>query len=547
MKALMTVLCVFLGSSFVHTSTAHAFCTEDPDSPNQMENWADQPEIPVYVDKGLIERLIRTGGVPWTFSQVVREVHWATNLISTNSGTNLPHFYYAGLSSDCGGWGSTDWFSRCPIPNAVNITYGIQPAPAAATRGVPASVGMVVAFNEALSWDTGTEGGGLFQGALVHELLHTLGFSHPADCDLSCLPGEEPCSAVSGNYDITNELQQLYLTDVLGFRSVYGPWQRTAEDHHEDSNHLVGGSWWDIPYGIPDLMPHFEASGAPGVDDMLVAGRDPMSLEPIFYHWDWPSFAWTRWGASFPGESHVGRVGAAWNHDKEWGVIGYQSGETTVSVTKTLNRLLLTSPSTFGSAATPSMTRRPGVSATYQNIDGLSLFATRSNTGQIEIHWIDSDGVYTGPFPVWDDTGAEVRAYDTPSIACGDEFGIYYNCMIAWAADDLTHTLRWMHFGLHPDATGALQVERDMIRADSIMLDSAPHVTFRGPAGAPSAWILAFTAKIGVQHYVYTMHKSIEWTSLWDPQSWVLHGPYDTQVSATVGSANLDGELLVTD
>ncbi|RLB57414.1 MAG: hypothetical protein DRJ42_00305 [Deltaproteobacteria bacterium] len=550
MKAIRLISIALIVSFVGWPSSVFAYCTQY--NGYTLQNWVGYNSIPVFVDKSLAGRLSRLDGSFWTDTELRREVYWATRHISTYSGADLPHLYYAGLSPDCGGTGSPNVIGPCNIPNAINLTYGLRGAPAATAVAVAAYDGMVISFNEQQNyWNTATSGGGTFLGALTHELHHTLGFSHPSSCGQSCAYGEAPCSAVSGGYGVAAELQHLYLQDLLGLRSMYGPATRTSEDHHEEYNHNVGTSWWDVPDPLPSFLPLAEASGAPSAAGMLVGGRSPTTLHPVVHHWDWASFLWTTWDPDpFLWGPHVGRVGAAWNHDSGHGIVGWQYGETVWVATKTLSQTLYSSPSGFATTTLGSTTRRPGVSVTYQDIDDVSIFATRSNSGQIELHWVHPTSGYAGPFPVWDSaTGAPMNAYDTPSVDCGDEPGFYYNCLLAWAADDNLHTLRWMHFGIHPDGSGNLQIEADVVRADNLMLEAAPRVIFRGPASGPSAWMLAFTQKAGslASDYVFTMHKGIHWTSLWDPQTLMSHGPYnDTHVASALGSANLDVELLVT-
>jgi hypothetical protein len=511
-----------------------------------MANWVGYSEIPVRVDKSLAARIFRSSGVAWKTAEIRREVEWALDFITMYSGANLPHMYYAGTSADCGGTLDPGGPNACRIPNTINITYGYNDPSAGACTGTttPPALGMVIAINDDWEWNTATFGGNTLLGVLAHELLHNLGFSHPAEhCGDYCAPGEGPCSALDTGSGNVSNAQHLYVSDILGLRAVYGQWQRSIDDHHEDMNDQ-GGSWYDWAVPLPQHLPLFEASSAPSVDDMLVAGRHPTTLSPVFYHWDWPSLVWSPIVPSFPGNTHVGRVGAGWDHDHGWGIVGFQTGESATTVRKTLNRMVITNPTTYGSWPLPSTTRRPGVSATYQAYGGLSVFATRSDSGQIVLHWVDG-GAYSGEQPLFDAaTGNPIFAYDTPSVACGDEPGFYYDCILVWAADDPLHTFRWMHFGLDPG--GPIPLAVDVIRASTIVLNSAPQVTFRGPDPGPAAWIVAFTPEIAGQHYVYTMHKDIHWNA----SGWSLvvgHGPYARRVSAALGSANHDGELLVTD
>jgi len=188
-------------------------------------------------------------------------------------------------------------------------------------------------------------------------------------------------------------------------------------------------------------------------------------------------------------------------------------------------------------------TRRHGVSGAHDPKSGARIQVWRNKWAEIRVQVIEGFS-FSPSFQVLDGSGLPLRAFDTPTIACGD-VGFARNCIIAWAdpaAEATTtdyHFMRWMHFSVQKVGSTWMWNPGPIMVKGFIMFGS-PVVSYRGPSTSYPYLLSWEVPGFGL----WTIGKTSAETADWNNATLVGHGSYSGRIAAALGSANQHSELV---
>ena len=527
------------------------------------ETWANYDSVPVYLHPDVPGNLLHSSDPSsnWTVGEVEAEIRWALDRVH-DSYADIPNFYYAGLSQCPSG-------ARCTFPGAVHIQLVEAPTnadEAAVCSGFAAYHGHVDGLidpgrtinlnRSALSgfpalcsifWTHWAKVGTLpprtatLTGILVHEMLHVLGLSHLRDCGTEQCFDSLTCSVAEINALESREGHSYFLYDVLAIQSRYGLSYPTSSDHLESN----GPSWWSLgPWSSVPPLTHGADATVSQDNYMYVGWSDPAAFQPTIMKWEWWGISWTGYGVA-PVTDVLHRIGVAYDGSTVY--THFLDGESEVFVTKYAAEYILPSGPLTADVLT---TRRHGLESSVDTISGpLRVLTYRASDGAILLQLVTDDPspVFHAPITIKDLADNDVIAYETPSVACADDYGIL-NCIVVWATaaeagtpgDPHFHTLAWVHF--NPLLSGGFEFED--VRFSPYVVDGPPRVTYRrDSSGTTAEFVVAYPQKNGEITQLVTLSKGI------DPAipNWIVtgvHDYYNERKVFALGSALWDSELV---
>jgi hypothetical protein len=511
------------------------------------DSWQGHPHIPVFHAPHMVDHLQHVDGTPWTETELIRELEWIVTAINASSNSGLPTVFHAGQSHPCPAGGGS-----CRIPGAINIVP--QDAPDCATHFNGSPSGGIIIELPRVNGDCpnpqtdhmgppGSFGRRVLQGVLNHELGHAFGLWHSHEgCDgLTCDTAQ--CSVMGS---LSFEGWMFTADDVEGLRDLYGFDWYDVRTHLES---LDGTAWTDMGFVGMDWQPGFALSSSTSPFMAAVTRSEP-GRKIRAYRWDWGPLTWSDLGEG--GVATQGSVGAAFDPVGGRTLSQHLVGETPETVTKSfmlheqLSPLVWTRRPWAGET-----TRRHGVTLARDPRTGALVQAWRTNEAQIRLQVIDTGpggSGYLAPvsLPVGAPHGAQLQAYDTPSVACG-EAAIELNCIAVWADPAVTgtsnfHTLRWVHFSLAQGPSRTITA--GPVMGSGNVLHSPPAVAYKGPAASDSAFVVAWVEHITgatPKFRVRTARKSATGGAWSVP---VAHPVRSTSIAFGLGSANLTAELI---